>query len=85
MSAAVTVWSQPSCVQCTATYRKLNEKDIPHEVMDLTAPENAKALEDFKARGFLRAPIITVGDDIWSGFRPDLIDALADQLQGASS
>ena len=34
---AVTVYSKPSCVQCTATYRALRRKDIAYRVVDVTA------------------------------------------------
>ena len=74
----VKVWSKPSCVQCNATYRKLNENGLEYEVEDLSLPENEAQLLAFKDAGLLQAPVVVppVGEP-WSGFRPDRIDELA--------
>lgn len=71
------VYSKPSCVQCNATYRKLDEKGIEYVVRDITAPENEHLIEEFKERNLLSAPIVIAANGEWSGFRPDLIDELA--------
>jgi len=72
---AITVYSKPSCVQCTATYRALDNKGIEYEIFDVTVDE--KALETVKSLGYLQAPVVITEDDHWSGFRPDKISALA--------
>ena len=72
----VTVYSKPSCVQCTATYRALDNKGVRYEVIDLTT-QPADVVESFKARGLLQAPIVVTDDDTWAGFQPDKIAALA--------
>lgn len=70
------VYSKPSCVQCTATYRALDSKGIPYRVVDLT--ENANALEYVQELGYLQAPVVVVDDDDhWAGFRPDHIERVA--------
>ena len=33
---AITVYTKPSCVQCTATYRALDSKGIEYNVLDLS-------------------------------------------------
>lgn len=71
----VTVYSTPSCVQCTATYRALDRQGIAYEIVDLT--QDAAALEKVKALGYSQAPVVFAGDDHWSGFRPDKIGNLA--------
>lgn len=72
----VTVYSKPSCVQCTATYRALDRSGIDYEVVDLTADADAMAL--VTEMGYLQAPVVIAGDDNhWSGFQPDKIKALA--------
>lgn len=71
----VTVYTKPSCVQCTATYRALDSKGIPYEVQDVSADESA--LEHVKSLGYLQAPVVVTDDDHWSGFRPDKIAALS--------
>jgi glutaredoxin-like protein NrdH len=75
---AITVYTKPSCVQCTATYRALDNKGIEYEVLDLSVDENA--LEAVKALGYLQAPVVITDEDHWSGFRPDKINELAARL-----
>lgn len=72
----VIVYSKPSCVQCTATYRALNNKGARYEVIDLTT-QPVDVVESFKARGLLQAPIVVTDTDTWAGFQPDKIAALA--------
>lgn len=75
---AITVYTKPSCVQCTATYRALDNKGIAYEVLDLSVDENA--LDAVKALGYLQAPVVITDEEHWSGFRPDKINALAARL-----
>jgi len=75
---AITVYTKPSCVQCTATYRALDSKGIEYEVLDLS--QDPSALEQVKALGYLQAPVVITDGDHWSGFRPDKIDELATRL-----
>ncbi|KQQ26801.1 MULTISPECIES: glutaredoxin-like protein NrdH [unclassified Frondihabitans] len=72
---AITVYTKPSCVQCTATYRALDNKGIEYEIFDVSVDE--KALETVKALGYLQAPVVVTDEDHWSGFRPDKIAGLA--------
>lgn len=71
----VTVYGKPACVQCTATYTALERARIEFEVVDVTVDE--RALQAIKDLGYLQAPVVVVGDDHWSGFRPDRIGRLA--------
>ena len=74
----IAVDSEPSCVQCTATYRALDKQGIEYEVFDLS--EDEKALQTVKELGYLQAPVVVAGDDSWSGFRPDKINELKNLL-----
>lgn len=76
----ISVYSKPSCVQCTATYRALDKQGIEYEVFDVSVDE--KALEAVKELGYLQAPVVVTDGDHWSGFRPDKINELA-QLRSA--
>lgn len=67
----VTVYSKPSCVQCTATYRALDSKGIDYKIVDLS--EDDDAVDAVKALGYLQAPVVVTGSDHWPGFRPDKI------------
>lgn len=69
----ITVYSKPSCVQCTATYRALDKQGLSYNVVDLT--EDANALDFVRSLGYQQAPVVVAGDDHWSGYRPDRIKA----------
>lgn len=67
----ITVYSKPSCVQCTATYRALDKQGLSYNVIDLS--EDADALDFVRSLGYQQAPVVVAGDNHWSGYRPDLI------------
>lgn len=67
----VTVYSKPACVQCTATCKELERQGIPYTVVNLL--DDAEAYERVAGLGYRQAPVVMVGDEHWSGFRPDLI------------
>lgn len=71
----VIVYSKPDCVQCNATYKQLDKHGIDYEVVNLL--EDTGALERLKSQGYIGAPVVQAGADIWTGFRPDRIKALA--------
>ena len=79
----VTVYTKPSCPQCTATTRFLDANNIPYETDDATIPENTEAI---KALGYQSAPVVIAmpdgpGSEVhWYGFNPD---RLADLKAGA--
>jgi len=75
---AVTVYTKPSCVQCTATYRALDARGIEYEVFDVSVDE--KALQAVRELGYMQAPVVIADEEHWSGFRPDKIDELAARL-----
>lgn len=71
----ITVYSKPRCVQCDATYRALDKMGAPYVTIDVT--EDQDALEFIVGLGYQQAPVVVVGEDHWSGFRPDRIKAVA--------
>jgi len=72
----VTVYTTPSCTQCTATKRRLTEKGVDFVLVDLAEHPNKAA--EFREAGILQAPVVVVeGRESWWGFQPDRIDALA--------
>jgi glutaredoxin-like protein NrdH len=76
----VTVYTKPACVQCNATYRKLDKDGIAYNSVDISRDE--AALDRMKSLGHLQAPVVTLhrsGElvDSWSGFRPDKLEALS--------
>ena len=74
MTAAVTVYTKPSCVQCTMTKKQLDKLGIPHETIDITADPEAHAF--VTGLGYSAAPVVVAGEDHWSGFRPDRLKGL---------
>ncbi|MBF0688609.1 MULTISPECIES: glutaredoxin-like protein NrdH [Cellulomonas] len=74
----ITVYSKPACVQCTATYRALDKLGHDYTVVDIS--EDADARDYVMSLGHLQAPVVVVGGENWSGYRPDRIKALAEKL-----
>lgn len=76
-AATITVYTKPACVQCNATYKALDKHGLQYEVVDISQDSDAR--DYVMALGYLQAPVVVVGDDHWSGFRPDRIKSLAAQ------
>ncbi|MBD7919913.1 glutaredoxin-like protein NrdH [Cellulomonas sp. Sa3CUA2] len=74
----ITVYSKPACVQCTATYRALDKLGHDYTVVDIS--QDADARDYVMSLGHLQAPVVVVGGENWSGYRPDRIKALAEKL-----
>ena len=71
----ITVYSKPSCVQCTATYRALDREGIDYQVIDISKDEDAFAT--VVGLGYQQVPVVVAGPDHWAGFRPDKISGLS--------
>ena len=71
----IQIYSKPACVQCTATYRAMDKHGIDYKVIDITAEEDAQ--QQVEALGYRQLPVVVAGEEHWSGFRPDRIQALA--------
>ena len=72
---SVTVYTLPSCVQCDSTKRMLKSIDVDYEEVDMS--QDPVALEMEKTLGYTAAPVVVSGDDHWSGFRMEKIQALS--------
>ncbi|WP_271404714.1 glutaredoxin-like protein NrdH [Kocuria palustris] len=70
----ITVYSKPGCVQCQATISNLDKRGAAYEVRDVTQDQDAYA--HVRELGYQQVPVVEVGQQHWSGFRPDKIDAL---------
>jgi glutaredoxin-like protein NrdH len=72
---AITVYTKPACVQCSATFRALDKNGIvDYDTVDISVDSQAR--DYVMSLGYLQAPVVIAGDDHWSGFRPDRIKAL---------
>ena len=74
IDAKVVVYSKPTCVQCTATTRALDERGISYTIVDLT--EDERAMNLVQGLGYRQAPVVVAGSEHWAGFRPDMISRL---------
>lgn len=74
----ITVYSKPRCVQCDATYRALDRSGTPYRKVDVSA--DPEALQYIINLGYQQAPVVVVGDEHWSGFRPDRIAAATEMV-----
>jgi glutaredoxin-like protein NrdH len=76
----VTVYTKPGCPQCDATIRHLGKLKLEHpdiEWKKVNLAEQPHAVKTVTDLGYSQVPVVVVGEDHWSGFRPDRIDALA--------
>lgn len=71
----ITVYTKPACVQCTATKRALDKAGLDYELVDISEDEEAR--DRVMALGHLQAPVVSAGEEHWSGFRPERIKELA--------
>ncbi len=79
----ITVYSQPSCVQCVATYRELDRLGLAYEVVDLS--QDDAAMDMVRGLGYRQAPVVMASaDDHWAGFRPDRLAQLVASLKQAA-
>ncbi|MEU2004488.1 glutaredoxin-like protein NrdH [Rhodococcus sp. NPDC019627] len=70
----VTIYAKPACMQCNATYRAPDKAGVDYTTVDIT--EESHAREQLRILGYLQAPVVTAGDEHWSGYRPDRIRRL---------
>ena len=63
---AVTVYTKPACVQCTATKKALDRAGVDYETVDISM--DADARDYVMALGHLQAPVVVAQDEHWSGF-----------------
>lgn len=64
--------AKPACVQCRATERWLEKRELSLPVVDMES--DAAALEFALSLGYQQAPVMWIdADNHWSGFQPDLL------------
>lgn len=67
------------CIRCVLTKRVLAENGVRFLEVDIRSNDAAREYV-VETRGYAEAPVVVVTDqDHWSGFRPDKINALANQ------
>lgn len=63
------------------TKRRLLRSGVPFVECDLESSPDQ--VERFVAAGLTSAPVVEAGDVRWAGYRPEMIDSLADQVTAA--
>ncbi|WP_206492436.1 glutaredoxin family protein [Rhodococcus sp. KRD162] len=71
----ITIYSTPSCTKCNATKNKFDALGL--EYQEILFEDDPEALARFKKMGYLTAPVVVAGEEIWCDFRLDRIKALA--------
>jgi glutaredoxin-like protein NrdH len=71
----IVVYSTPHCQRCRATMRKLDQLHIPYQVVDVA--DNPQARDRLASLGFREAPVVDTGTEVFNGYRPDRLEALA--------
>ncbi|CAA0126457.1 Glutaredoxin-like protein NrdH [Mycolicibacterium vanbaalenii] len=74
----ITVYTKPSCVQCTATYKALAKAGLSYDTVDIAT--NSEARDYVMSLGYLQAPVVVAGAEHWAGFRPDRIRSLTSRV-----
>ena len=91
----ITVYTTPSCSQCTLTKNWLDDPTRgnfkgQYKVVDLAeSPDDLAAVQ---ALGYMRAPVVVINDNgdtmdekHWYGFRPDLLKEFTTNKEEAAA
>lgn len=71
----ITVYTKPSCVQCTYTKKELDRIGLAYTAIDVTEDDAARNL--LQDNGICTLPyVVATGQEPWSGFKPERIRAL---------
>lgn len=80
MNNKITVYGKPRCVQCKMTIRYLDEKQITYQYIDVSKDENE--LNYIKDKlGFNSLPVVTYKDMKFSGYRPNTLDKIVEDIK----
>lgn len=79
----VTVYSLPNCVQCNQTKKVFTTLGV--EYTEVMLDENPDKAKEFMDQGYKQAPIVTAGNQIWSGFYLEKIQGVAVQVRADKS
>lgn len=80
---ALTIYGTPECTICTRLVAYCRRKSIPHTYVDLS--RDSEALAWIRSLGYTSAPVSTIGDDHFHGYRIDKLKPLAQAAQQASA
>lgn len=78
----ITIYTRNDCVQCHATKRAMESRGFAFELINLD--EQPEAIENLRAQGFRQLPVVVTDHESWSGFRPDMINRLRNDIAASA-
>ncbi|MDY0970061.1 glutaredoxin-like protein NrdH [Siccibacter turicensis] len=78
----ITIYTRDDCVQCHATKRAMESRGFTFDLVNLDC--NPEAIDDLRAQGFRQLPVVITDSESWSGFRPDMINRLRNNLAASA-
>ena len=67
----ITIYSKPNCMACNFSKKYLEDKGV--EFKEINVFEDAEALTMLRDKGFSQMPVVDVGGEFHTGFRPDVL------------
>ena len=74
----VIVYSKTACGKCVFTKKWLESKGIPYEEKRTDLDEDAR--NEVIEMGYQELPVVVAGDEHWSGYQPDKLAELVEQM-----
>ena len=74
----VIVYSKTACGKCVFTKKWLESKCIPYEEKRTDLDEDAR--NEVIEMGYQELPVVVAGDEHWSGYQPDKLEELVEQM-----
>ena len=68
----VKLFSKPSCYQCEATKKYLNNRNVLYEEIDVSGDSS-----ELEKLGFRSVPVVVTSEESWFGFRPEKLQHLS--------
>lgn len=76
---SLTIYVKNNCPQCKMTLVVMRQLQIQPDTT-INISEHPEAIESLKQAGWKATPVVVTDTDSWSGFRPDKIKQLVDQV-----
>lgn len=76
----ITVYTKNNCMQCEFTKRTLDDLGVTYQTINVE--ENQEALNDLLNADLRAMPVVSRDgtlDNVFTGFRPDMLKELADE------
>lgn len=70
----VVVYDKDNCGECRKTEKYLDELGVSYRTVNVS--HDPEALAYIKELGFTQAPVVVVGEEMWSGHQPRKIESL---------